>query len=58
MSYNQRRYETLRRLGIEQLPTLRISGSSGHVEHPCIGDMPVRTMPVSSNQSRICLRNV
>lgn len=47
MSYNRRRYETLRRLGVEQVPTLR--HPRAHIEsqrrHYDI-DLPVRTMPV------------
>lgn len=51
MSYNRRRHEALRRLGIEQLPTLRIATLS-HDDHLAHGvGLPVRTMPVSYKRS-------
>ena len=49
MSYNQRRYETLRRLRIEQLPTLRMSNDADQDHLTSFGDLPVRSTPVSIN---------
>ena len=58
MSYNQRRYETLRRLGIEQIPALQVTSYADQVDNPFLGDLPVRTMPVfcvplSHSQDRV-----
>lgn len=50
MSYSMHRYETLRRLGIEQLPVIAdVPNWHQHDDpmHPFRGSMPVRTMPVS-----------
>lgn len=50
MSYSMHRYETLRRLGIEQLPAIAdIADWHQHDDsmHPLRGSIPVRTMPVS-----------
>lgn len=57
MAYNARRFETLQRLGIEQLPTLysdRINHKSEYSDakemiYPLRGNLPVRTMPVSNS---------
>lgn len=46
MSYNRRRYETLHRLGIEQLPTLRYRSAREEPRDQPDFDLPVRTMPV------------
>lgn len=46
MSYSRRRYEALRKLGIEQLPTLRMSDAADTTQTPLLSDLPVRTMPV------------
>lgn len=46
-SYRQRRYEILRKLGIEQLPVLRMSDAPNHTSTANLGDLPIRTMPVS-----------
>ncbi|KAK3072473.1 hypothetical protein LTR53_006725 [Teratosphaeriaceae sp. CCFEE 6253] len=59
MSYNRRRYETLRRLGVEQLPAIP-TGSEWHEHrhssrHPFQGDLPVRTMPVPGRRCPNCL---
>lgn len=60
MSYNRHRYETLRRLGIEQLPAIvttsewedpNQSADYHTMLHPFGGDLPVRTMPVRLTQS-------
>lgn len=47
MSYNRRRHETLGRLGIEQLPTLRYHHTRDEPRRHFDFDLPVRTMPVS-----------
>ena len=47
MSYSQRRHETLRRLGIEQLPTLCMVSGVDNAQLISGGDFPVRTLPVS-----------
>lgn len=53
MTYNVHRYETLRRLGVEQLPVL----CTTHREHddiirPFDGSLPIRTMPVRHLRAR------
>lgn len=47
MSYNRRRHETLRRLGIEQLPILRYHNTPEEPRSRFGFDLPVRTMPAS-----------
>ncbi len=52
MTYNSRQRETLLRLGIKQLPTLQATTYTPEINDPfrstfVIGDLPVRTMPVS-----------
>jgi len=54
MNYSYSRYQTLRRLGVEQLPSLCAEGSyddmgpssNGSIS-PIAGDLPLRSMPVS-----------
>lgn len=53
-SYSRRRYETLRKLGIEQLPVLRMSDAPNHTRPENFGDLPIRTMPVSL-KVQICM---
>lgn len=53
MSYTQRRQETLRKLDIEELPTLRMSSAEEDLHLLVGGDLPVRTMPVSTRSLRL-----
>jgi len=46
MSYNKHRRETLRRLGIEQLPRMRPTDEVSRRHFPLRGAVPIRTMPV------------
>lgn len=52
MSYNVHRYNTLCRLGIEELPPLPEPCDAHRHRHRFFGDLPVRTMPVSARISR------
>lgn len=47
MTYSLRRVETLRRLGVEQLPDLCVEPNYDEMTTPLRGKLPVRTMPVS-----------
>ena len=46
MSYSRRRHEILRKLGIEQLPALRMVDAPEQSDGLFFGDLPFRTMPV------------
>jgi hypothetical protein len=47
VSYTRRRHETLRKLGIEQLPALRMVDAPEQTDELFSGDLPVR-MPVGA----------
>ena len=53
MSYNMYRRETLRRLGIEQLPTILTRDEYDEPSYPFGGRLPVRTMPVRDVGSKL-----
>jgi hypothetical protein len=70
MSYSKSRYQTLCRLGVEQLPSLcsdrdfddiDASSKGKHAYHesisPLAGNLPLRTMPVSYRIRYIQLRH-
>lgn len=53
MTYSMRRVETLRRLGVEQLPDLCVEPKYDEMTTPLRGKLPVRTMPVSKLQHHL-----
>ncbi|KAK4635666.1 hypothetical protein CLAFUW4_00958 [Fulvia fulva] len=57
MSYNQQRHEMLRKLQIEQLPTLYAPTEMEEHYHPFGESLPIRSkMPVPGKRCPNCLR--